>query len=536
MNEQVTHTRLVCLGLAAAVFLVFSYALRCPFIGLDDWPYVVENTRIQVGAWSERLPWILTAIHASNWHPLTLFSHALDVQVFGLNPAGHHLTNLLLHAANTVLLFLLLARMSGALWRGAFVAGVFGLHPLQVESVVWVSSRKGLLATLFAFLALLAYERYRRAPAVRTYLPVCLLLAVSLIAKQSFVVFPALLLLLDWWPLGRFEPGAALRSGPRLLREKIPLILLALAGCAVAMYAQKHGGAVAPLEKWSPLQRLLTGLAGYAGYLDKAIFPRDLSLLYPLPKALPWAKAGLGAGLLLAGIALGWTLRRRAPYVLTGWLWFIVALLPVAGFVQIGNQSMADRYMYVPLIGLALIAAWGVPSALPEFAGKKRLLGLASVLLLALLGVATHLQTLWWGNSIGLYQRSLAVTPDNFFLEHCLALELRSRGDLDGAIEAHRKSIRINPRFTSSQLDLGYLLFTRKRYAEAAELYEKAILQWPENYEFQYNLGASYAQLGRTEEAIAQFERLLAQKPGDEATARNLEILRNQRRTQGKAP
>lgn len=538
MNAQALRTRLVCLGLAGAVFLTFSFALRCSFLGLDDWPYVVENTRIQTGTWAERLPWILSAIHASNWHPLTLLSHALDYQLFGLNPAGHHLVNLLLHAANTVLLFLILSRMSGALWRSAFTAGIFGLHPLQVESVVWISSRKGLLATLFAFLALLAYERYRRSPAFRTSLPVFLFLAVSLLAKQSFVAFPLLVLFLDWWPLGRIEPGAALRSGARLVWEKIPLILLALAGCAVAMYAQRHGGAVAPLETWGALQRLLTGLAGYAGYLDKALFPRELSLLYPLPKALPWAKAALGGGLLLGGLGLGFALRRRAPYILTGWLWFIVALLPVAGFVQIGNQSMADRYMYVPLVGLALIAAWGVPAALPELAGKKRLLAGASLAVLLLLGGATHIQTLWWENSLSLYRRTLAVTPDNFFIENCLALELRSQGDLNGAVEAFRKSIRINPRFKGAQLDLGYLLFGQKRYAEAAELYEKALLQWPEEYELHYNLGASYAQLGRTEEALERFTILQAKHPDNKDVARNVEmlrgLLRNDQRNQPK--
>jgi len=524
MSDQAARTRLVCLGLAAAVCLVYAYTLRCNFIGLDDWPYVVQNTHIQAGAWFERVAWAFTAFHSSNWHPLTWLSHSLDYALFGLNPAGHHLVNVLLHAANTVILFLALARLSGAFWKSAAAAALFGLHPLQVESVAWVASRKGLLAAFFGFLALLAYERYARRPGPRTWRPIVVCLALSLLSKQIFVTLPVLLLLLDWWPLQRLGP--AVRPLPALLVEKLPFLALAALASWLTVLAQRHGGAVAPLGEWGLAQRLAYGLAGYAGYLGKTVFPSDLAVFYPLSQTIPWAAAVAGAGLLVGGAALVWRARRSAPYLATGWLWFFVALLPVAGFVQIGSQAMADRYMYVPLVGLAIILCWGIPDLVRTLRYRAALLAGVFVFTASLLSVATWRQTQWWQDAVTLYGRTLEATGDNYFIEHFMGVEMNERRDLAAAEKHFRAALRINPRHYRSWSELGLLLFNAKRYAEAAPLYETAATRWPDDYEIRYNLGASYAHLGRLSDALAQFEGILARKPDDVDAKRNVQILR----------
>jgi len=459
--------RLICLALALAVGLAYAYAPWCGFLNLDDAPYVVLNAHIQHGTLFERVVWAFTAFYSSNWHPLTWLSHGLDVALFGLDPAGHHLTNVLFHAANTLVLFLMLARLTGSLWRSAAVAALFGLHPLQVESVVWVASRKGLLSALFGFLALWAYGAYARRPSWRAYVLVLALLALSLMSKQAFVVFPFLALLLDFWPLDRTSaaqpPG---RGVAVLLLEKAPMLALAAAAAWITVLAQRQSGAVAPLEAWGLGDRLAYGLAGYANYLTKALYPIDLAVLYPLKRQLPIAAAVAGGALLTAGSLAAWRFRRTAPWLLTGWLWFVGALVPVIGIVQIGKQATADRYMYLPLVGLAIIVCWGMPTLLRRVPWAARGLQVATLCLLVALAFSTHSQTRLWRDGPTLFGHAIAVTTDNTFMEFNLALVLYERGNYTDAERHFREALRIHPGFLSAHVWLAFTQFADKRYAD----------------------------------------------------------------------
>jgi tetratricopeptide (TPR) repeat protein len=517
---------LLCLALALAVGAAYSFTPSCAFIGLDDSAYVYLNPHILSGTAFEQIRWAFTSFHSSNWHPLTWLSHALDVKLFGLDPSGHHLMNALLHVANTLILFLTLRGLTRDTWRSLAVAAIFGLHPLQVESVVWVASRKGLLSALFGFLAFWAYGAYARRPSGKRYSLTLGLLALSLMSKQTLVVFPFLALLLDYWPLRRFEAGLTTgeRSTRRLWLDKAPMLALALAASGVTAVAQSNFGAVAPLESWSPWLRASNALAGYYGYLANTLYPHDLALLYPLSLKPPLAKAAAGA-LLLAIISLSaWRLRQKAGWFFTGWFWFLLALGPVIGIIQIGKQAMADRYMYIPLIGLAIVACWGAPLLLRRLPRPAApLLALSALVALAF---ATYAQTLWWADEVSLYGRALAVTNANPYMEYNLAMAYKGRRQWADALPHLQEAIRLSPGFRTCHVERGHILFALGRYEEAAANIEEALRRWPDDIELRNNLGALYGKLERYAEAATQLERALALNPDDPLTKYNLAVLR----------
>lgn len=440
------------LGAALALLTVLAFlpSLANGFVLLDDPLYVTGNPRVREGITQDGLAWALTANVANNWHPLTVLSHMLDVEIFGLPPAGHHLTSLLLHLASVLLLFEALRRMTGSAFRSALVAALFAVHPTRVESVAWVAERKDVLSGVFWMLALLAYAAWVRRPSVGRYLLVALAMALGLASKPMLVTLPCVLLLLDLWPLGRRRLGS-------LVFEKLPLF--ALSATSSVMTLRYQATSLAPLEALPWDLRLSNAVVSYAAYLGKAFLPRDLAVFYPFPMEIPAWKVAASAVLLalLTGLA-AWK-ARRSPWLLVGWLWFLGTLVPVIGLVQVGRQAMADRYTYLPFIGLFLAVVWGVA----ELAERRRdvlraVLTVSSVLAVLALAVMTRAQTRRWTDSVTLFQHALAVTEDNYLAHLGLAKALASQGDREGAAAQYRAALAIRPGLVQARRELERLV------------------------------------------------------------------------------
>jgi hypothetical protein len=409
--------------LALLTVLAFLPSLGNGYVLLDDPLYVTGNAKVRQGITGEGLAWALTANVANNWHPLTMLSHMVDVEVFGLAPAGHHLTSLLLHLANVLLLFEALRRMTGAVFRSALVAAVFAVHPTRVESVAWIAERKDVLSGLFWMLALLAYLYYARRPSPGRYLLAGLSMALGLAAKPMLVTLPCVLLLLDLWPLGRRGLG-------RLILEKIPLFALSAASSVVTLHYQK--ASLAPLEALPWDLRLSNAAVSYVTYLGKAFLPRDLAVFYPFPAQIPlWQALGSAALIIvLTGLA-AWRIR-KSPWLLVGWLWFLGTLVPVIGLVQVGRQAMADRYTYLPFAGLFLAMVWGLAELVAQRAVLRRALGVVAVLAVLILTAMTRSQARHWADSVTLFRHALAVTGDNDLARIGLAKALAARREEEG--------------------------------------------------------------------------------------------------------
>jgi Tfp pilus assembly protein PilF len=515
-------------ALVLLTVLVYSTTFRYPFVNLDDPVYVSQNPHVQAGLTPQGVRWAFTTFDCGNWHPLTWLSLQLDASLFGgQNAGGYHLTNVLLHAANTLLLFLVLGRMTGAVWRSALVAGLFALHPLHVESVAWVSERKDVLSTLFWMLALAAYLRYVRRPGPGRYLPVALALALGLLAKPMLVTLPCVLLLLDWWPLGRLTLGPIPAAHPtgarRLLLEKLPLFALALASCAVTLVAQLHGQAVAPLEEFPPAARVGNALLAYAAYLGKTLWPFRLAAYYPHPGAVPVAAAA-GAGILLLAVtALVLALRRR-PYLPVGWLWYLGTLVPVIGLVQVGGQAFADRYTYVPLIGVFVMLVWGgADLAAGRVPGAALAAGAA--LVLSACGVLTWLQVRHWQSSLHLWEHAVAVTPANGLAHLNLGACYYERGRLADARRELEQAAALGPGRAEPHARLATVLAEVGQWPQAADEYRRATALAPEAAWLHANFGTVLLELGCPDEALAEFRRAVALDPDLPLAHANLGIV-----------
>ncbi|MBZ5637380.1 MAG: tetratricopeptide repeat protein [Acidobacteriia bacterium] len=497
--------------------LAYRGVLGNGFVNYDDDRYVTANAQVQKGLTADSIAWAFTATECSNWHPLTWLSHMLDVQLFGLDAGRHHLVSLLLHAANALLLFLLLVRLTGSLWRCAFVACLFAVHPLHVESVAWIAERKDVLSTLFGLLALLAWVGYLGSRTALRYALVVALYALSLMAKPMLVTLPFLLLLLDFWPLRRL--ALPLRESKetlsRLLVEKAPLLAMAAASCVVTFAAQRSGGSVETLQDFTFGERLANAALSYVSYLGKTFWPASLAVFYPHPHGglTPWPLSG-SIVLLAAFTWLSLRLAKKAPYVAFGWLWYLGALVPVVGFVQVGAQAMADRYTYVPLIGIFVAIAWALTELGASARWARTAVAAASAAALLALSIVTRVQVGRWTDDVALFDHALAVTSDNWLAETNLGVAVFDRGRTDEAIAHYSEALRIWPGFAEAHNDLGLALVRKGRIAEAIEHYHEALRLYPEFAEAYNDLGTALARQGRTAEAVEQLDRALRLRPG----------------------
>ncbi|MBI4578027.1 MAG: tetratricopeptide repeat protein [Planctomycetes bacterium] len=502
-------TALLAAALALATAALYARVAGFEFVNYDDSYYVTENWPIQQGL-ARASAWALTARHASNWHPLTWLSHALDFQAFGLWAGGHHLVSAALHVANTVLLFLVLLHMTGSPGRSALVAAVFALHPLHVESVAWVAERKDVLSTLFWFLTMASWLRWVRRPRLGAYLLALACLALGLAAKPMLVTLPLVLLLLDLWPLGRLRAG---RPWP-LVREKLPLFALSAASSVVTYAVQQRWGSMSDADLVPLGARLSNALVAYAGYLRQTVWPTELAVIYPHPvDALPAWKVAAAGALLAALTALAIAGRRRRPHLTVGWLWFLGTLVPVIGLVQVGAQAMADRYTYVPMVGLVIALAWSVPDCMSGRPVDRLVRVLVAGAWLAGLGATASVQLSHWADSEKLFRHALAVTDDNHIAHQNLANHLLETGRVDEAMGHYRETLRLRPTYVEALSNLATALTRKGLYAEAADMARRATELKPSYADAHYNLGVCLYQLGRVDEAIRSYERALVADP-----------------------
>jgi Tfp pilus assembly protein PilF len=510
---------IVCLLLAVVTLALYNPVNRHPFVNYDDDRYVTENPHIRQGLTADTFAWAWTSTEQANWHPLTWISHALDCSLFRLNPAGHHFTSLLLHVVNVVLLFLILMWATNRMGPSLFVAALFALHPINVESVAWVAERKNVLCTLFFFLTLWAYGWYARKPDWKRYLVVAVLFAAGLASKPMVITLPFVLLLLDYWPLKRVMTAGSEETGtyswPRLVLEKIPLFALSAASAVITMQAQQAGGAIRTTAEFSFGVRVANAIYAYAMYLWKMVWPAKLAPLYPHPgDSLTTWRVMLAAVLLIAITAIALRFRTRR-YLIVGWLWFLGMLVPVIGLVQVGDAAMADRYAYIPLIGIFVMIAFGIA----DWAEQKRVglwLIVPAAVVLVLLAVATHRQINFWQSNYTLWSHALAVTENNFIAEDNLGGALILEDKEEEAHPHFEAAARINPKDAMSRSNLGTYLQTHNQMREAIAQYEAAVdlTSDPSLLAQTYaNMGAARRALGDDEQAHKNFEESLRYNP-----------------------
>jgi protein O-mannosyl-transferase len=526
------RTVLFCLLLACAVLLSYNPVTHNGFIRFDDDQYILDNPHVRAGLTLPTVKWAFTTYQEANWHPLTWLSHALDCQLFGVKPIGHHYVNVLLHAVNAVLLFLLLQSATGFSWRSLMVAALFALHPINVESVAWAAERKTVLSTLFFLLALSAYGSYARRPDLRRYSAVFFLFALALLCKPQVITFPFLLLLWDYWPLGRSGPAARDSSGEAqcgivqspypqrlpswLLLEKVPLFLLSAASAVVTMKAQRAGGADKNLSEYSVLLRLETVVISYVSYIGKLFWPSKLVALYP-HSTKPYLAWQVSAAVLLLLAVTIWVLRaRNQRYLAVGWLWFLGSLVPMIGLVQVGLQAMADRYAYISFVGLFLMLVW----LAADWARARRLstqwLAIPAVSCLLVLGFFTYRQVSYWHDTESFWLRTLALTHDNFVAEDNLGEFLFNQGRMDDAAAHFRAALAIDPESPTANLNLGAYEDRHGNLPAAIDHYQLVIRRAGDmgmRVTAYGSLGFVYRQMGRSSEAKQCFETALQLAP-----------------------
>lgn len=504
-----------CFFLVAITWLVFGQTVRYDFVNYDDNEYVYANPAITSGLNPHGIIYAFSGRHARNWHPLTTLSHMLDCQLWGVRAGGHHLTNVVLHTIAVVLLFLILKQMTGAIWQSAFVAALFAIHPLHVESVAWISERKDVLSAVFFMLTLGAYVRYVRSRSICRYLTMSILFALGLMSKPMLVTLPFILLLLDYWPLKSF---AVRSSTKRLILEKIPLLALSAAGGFITLWMQQSS--VARTEELPLIWRVANGLVTYAIYLRQMIWPVGLAVFYPHPgDQLPIWEIGLAIVLLGLVSAGAIALRHKRPYLVTGWFWYLVMLLPVIGLIQVGSQAHADRYTYLPQIGLYLLLAWAITDALTSLFAtgrirrgdlQRRIVAVAASVAIIALAWCAHVQASHWRNGESLWGHALAVTSGNFLAHDGLGECLANRGRLDEAIDQFQKALNIAPGYPELETNL-ILALTRKGRTDEAITHLQALLkEHPNDAQAHYNLGNALQKKGDSQGAIAAYEKALS--------------------------
>ena len=517
---------LIFLALGTITFAIYAQVIGHQFIALDDPTYIRENPMVNRGVTGAGLVWAFTTFHVANWHPLTWISHMIDCQFFGANAGGHLLVNALIHVVNTLLVFWFLLRTTHARWPSALVAALFALHPLHVESVAWASERKDTLSTFFGLLSLIAYVRYTETPSIKRYAWVGITLALGLMAKPMLVTWPFVMLLLDYWPLERVANPLATkhRRGARpkgaatgitpLVWEKLPLFILVAMSAVITFLAQSHEGAVRTLAHDPIARRLSIALVAYAKYLLLTFWPNDLAVYYPFAGIPAWQI--FSAALLLIGISMFCFLQRKsAPYLIVGWLWFLGTLVPVIGLVQVGGQIMADRYFYIPSIGLFIALVFGLANiardwrVAPAFSA-----GIAGVILLVL-ATLTNAQIQRWRNSFTLFEHALAVTPPNLRIEHNLGVALGASDRYDEAAAHFAKALQIDPHFYDGLVAMGVTRAHQGQMREAIDYFQAAIRSQPDAPKARVQLAHALWNEKRDEEALEEMRRASQLAPKD---------------------
>jgi tetratricopeptide (TPR) repeat protein len=501
----------ICIGLLIAIFAVYAQVATHAFINFDDPIYVTENPQVRAGLTSDGVVWAFTTFHDSNWFPLTWLSHMLDVQLFGLDSGWHHLINVLLHALSTLLLFIVLRRITGARWPSAFVALVFAIHPLHVESVAWIAERKDVLSTLFWMLTLLAYSNYVRQPTRQRYLLTLFIFCLGLMAKPMLVTLPVVLILLDLWPL---------RRGVRLV-EKIPFFIASLASSVIAFVAHQQGGAVATLEVIPVASRIENALITYVVYILKTFWPTHLAIFYPYPLQSLIVPAILSAIALSVITVLVVLAYKQRPYLAVGWFWYVVTLLPVIGIIQTGSQARADRYTYIPMIGFTIALTWAAVDLLKPW--HRMLAALAAFAGLALLTL-TWFQVATWRDDISLYRHAIAAVPGNYIAYYNLASALEAQGQTDEAVIQLREAVRARPYYVPARAELGQLLAAQGHTDEALQELQAAIRLRPDDPIAHYRLGSVLGSLGRANEAASEFAETVRLQPNNPDAHYNLAL------------
>lgn len=513
----------VCICLALLTWGVFGQTLWSDFVNYDDPQYVYENANITSGLSVTGIAWAFTHIHSMNWHPVTSVSHMLDCQFFGLRAGAHHFTNVLLHTIAAVLLFIALERMTGALWRSAFVAAVFAIHPLRVESVAWIAERKDVLSGVFFMLTLLAYKHYVRAPSVGRYLVVAAVLGLGLMSKPMLVTVPLVLLLLDYWPLKRThgKRGQVGLQPAKLVLEKVPLLLLSAVSSMITFLVQR--AAVGFTEDLPVFPRITNALVSYVVYIGQMFWPVNLAVFYPHPEnRLPSWEIILALAVLIAITTVAIVLFRTAPYLFTGWLWYLGMLVPVIGLVQVGWQGHADRYTYLPQIGLYIAATWGAVDLTTSWHHQRNILCTAAVVILALLTWRTAVQAAYWRDSEILFTHALAVTSKNDVAKNNLGIVYLRKGKLDEAISLLQTAVDLRPENSPAQENLAKALLQKGRVADALVHYRKLMELQPDNIEVHNIVGTVFVQQGNVREGIEEWQKVLLVEPGNGNAMNNL--------------
>ena len=592
------YTCLIVIFLIAASLITYGRIIGNGFIDLDDEQYITENKHVQSGINAESIQWAFTTTEAFNWHPLTWFSHMLDWRLFKDHAGGHHLISLLLHIGNVLLLFFFLNRTTKNLWSSAFVAAIFALHPLRVESVAWAAERKDVLSAFFGLAALYAYALYAEGPKFSRYIICLLLFALGLLAKPMLVTLPFVLMLLDLWPFERWQKAlnpenmkpvhdAVLKkkkgkrpkvdsmienkiSAPAksrgqkifsLLWEKAPFVFLAIISSIVTFWAQNKGDNVASLQYIPLSERAVNAIISYASYLGKTFWPADLAVLYPYPGYYPlWQVLGSGLLLIVVSIAAIFTLK-KAPFLLVGWFWYLGTLVPVIGLVQVGAQAMADRYTYLPSIGIGIMLAGGIPYLLKRAETRKKVLFPAGIAVIAILAVLTWRQCGYWKNSLLLFDHTLQITGNNevvhYFLGNALmkkgilqeavnhfqeALKiapgysaahynlgnaLKEQGNMQEALKEFRETVRIKPDYADAHNNIGIILEMHfRKFDEAIYHYQQALKIDPNNQGVHFNLGVALAKNGQLKEAVMELQTALYLNPNHEGARRAMDMMR----------
>lgn len=564
----------ICLALIAITFAVFGQTLRYGFVNYDDPAYVSENRQIQAGLSWQNIGWAFTHVHSHNWHPLTTISHMFDCQVFGLKPGAHHFVNVLLHSLSVVLLFLLLEQMTtgpsrtGTIWRSAFVAAVFAVHPLHVESVAWISERKDVLSGLCFMLTLLAYVHYSRKPNAVRYATMSIPFVCGLLSKPMLVTLPVVLLLLDYWPLQRWQSDkrevqrakskeqnqisgfqrfsvSAFLSVRGLVVEKIPLFVLAL-GSAIATLIAQRGG-ILQMAHLPLTWRIANAASVYLIYAWQMFWPLNLAVIYPHPGQLPIWETALATALLILVTVLAIVLRKRRPYFISGWFWYLIMLVPVLGLIQVGSQAHADRYTYLPQLGLYVAVVWGIADLLQSFRYRREICAVVAPLIIAMLGWRSWIQTGYWRDTERLWSRTLTVTGQNDFahfglgefllkvhrLDEAIAqfkivlashpndpdanfqmgYAFMEKGDADAAMVHFEQTLKAKPENSDAETNLGNVLLKSDRVLKAVEHFRVVVRHEPSSALAHYNLAVGLHRLGQLPEAIAQYKEALAIDP-----------------------